>query len=369
METQVPLGAACPCCPDPMTKPMSLECKHTVCDKCVDVLILADMTDCPVCRKPMGVPVVNTSLADVIASLLEPANDTQHEPGSPAKRVCMAVDAGPPSPWVAHAQTVRDAAARFVSDTAQQEAQFNLAVAELHSDLDGRAGCMRADFHAASRVVLKEFDVQEASAEVYAAQWRHMSAPPEPCNLAVPALPALDAEVLKVAMANRWSPPPVFPGPDAPTAYTVHYNEVHFPAGNSTDCGQTPPLQGSAAQVARFLLSKFWRKRGRAQRILKLAEWNARTYVLPLLSGNLASMASAEYLAADDVLCVSTSAGHTPRYFTMQEVGAFLLEQDSDSEVYMRPQQHPVSMAEWCASTSNLDSSDSSEGEEAQDDE
>lgn len=48
---------------------MELACTHNICLPCVNALGLAEATDCPICTKPMGTPMTNHLLAQIVAEV------------------------------------------------------------------------------------------------------------------------------------------------------------------------------------------------------------------------------------------------------------------------------------------------------------
>jgi hypothetical protein len=320
-----------------------------------------------VCYGPMGVPVLNVTLADHIEFLLS-TDETKQEmrdEGEPLlrKRQCLErpLPAYAAPLYLAQAQAALEASITYKALCLDHEEAFAAGVEEACAQVRASADTEQSQFRTRTAAVLEMLQCTRDKAEIHALQAGfHQQGAPSPLPVCIP--PPLQMDTVKTTLAAIWRQPPT------PSSSYVLY------ADNEMDGGETrsPPLAAAnPADVVRMLLSKSWKDPASpCQAHTALEEIYSQfmnctaSNMLPRHLRYLADN-KGRYDAVEGVLRVTTIAGWDRRRvphpgdvhtFTMDAVAAYIgsPEAEQSNGTWMRLQV-PVDFSAWARPTPHID--------------
>lgn len=244
----------CPSCTEVMKIPMLLACSHSICGPCVNTLELSDLTDCSVCLKPMGIPVLNRALQAYLDELAIPITAEEAEEHRFPKRHCRASPAfaatlADGAAFATLADDARKESIAFSEQYSQQEEVFAEAVALAHAQLNVCATTAKTKFRRDSAAVLKGLELAQVGAEIHAAQAGFHTGSPFPLPVCIP--PLLEIEAVKTTLAEVWSPSP-------PPMYIIEEAPLHKSVYIPAQYWASAILAATPTSIVRMLLSNKW---------------------------------------------------------------------------------------------------------------
>ena len=377
----------CPCCDLLMETPMLLQCLHNVCAACVETLLLSDVESCAVCGVPMGEPVVNETLAALVA-----------------QRRASGTSLPPAQPWLgmeAHITNLCLASTELEASMAAQEELYKIAVVNLQREVAAQAGRLVTQLRAGGAAAKKRLDVAMDSALVRASQARHVLAIRAVVGLETstalalwaPKRPQNSGKTSSVIISGR---PPAgstkatllchIPGTQAVSPAKAAQNFMPMDSEELFVVPRTPEFVDepafrhevisswltpvlkdggfcllychgrfgghdslmftkTAAQTVHYILAEEWRtKSERTQQTMR----NVRTHLLQVVLPDMARVDGywCDYNSILQTLCIvgtvrsffncGTSRIRPPSLFTLNEVADFLQQRTDDHETYLR---------------------------------